>query len=326
MLPPTASGEIRRLLTAQDGVISRRQAQRAGAAPHDLERLVRRREWSRVLPGVFVDHTGPLEWRQRAWAGVLHYWPAALGGESAIRAVLGNGWRVPRATDGLIVIAVDASRNVRAHRGYRPRYVSGLVGLVQDNASPPRIRLDDALLLEAGRARSDWAAIDVLASACGSRGTTPRRLADALARHPRLRRRRWLLPVLDDLAAGTCSVLEHGFVTQVERPHGLPRARRQQPDRLDGGRIYRDASYDMFSLYVELDGQLVHGTPTARDSDLDRDLDRDLDAASGGRRTVRLGCGQVFDRPCRTAARLASLLEHGGWSGRPRSCGPACEL
>ena len=34
--------------------------------------------------GVYVDHTGPLTWLQRAWAGVLAVWPAALTAESVV--------------------------------------------------------------------------------------------------------------------------------------------------------------------------------------------------------------------------------------------------
>lgn len=59
------------LMTTQDGVVSRRQALAHGATPADLRRLVRRREWSRLHPGVYVDHTGPPTWQQRAWAAVL---------------------------------------------------------------------------------------------------------------------------------------------------------------------------------------------------------------------------------------------------------------
>src|SRR3546814_8158325 len=76
--PHAGWGLVTRLLAEQDGVISRRQAHALGLQPHDLERLVRRRVWARVIPGVFVNHTGPPSWRQRAWAGVLHYEPAAL--------------------------------------------------------------------------------------------------------------------------------------------------------------------------------------------------------------------------------------------------------
>lgn len=109
-------------------------------------------------------------------------------------------------------------------------------------------------------------------------------------------------------------MLEHGFLTRVTRPHRLPDPRRQVRDVTAVGVAYRDAAYG--DVLVELDGRLFHSSFDRRDADLDRDL---LSAATG-RRTVRLGWGQVFGRPCTTAAALAALLD--GSSARP--CGPAC--
>ena len=48
--------------------------------------MLRRREWARVHPGVYVAHTGPLSWPQRAWSAVLLVAPAALSGSSALHA------------------------------------------------------------------------------------------------------------------------------------------------------------------------------------------------------------------------------------------------
>ena len=71
------------LIDTQDGVINRRQALAAGLTDPDIRRRLRRREWARVHPGVYVDHTGPLSWRrERAWAAVLYAEPAARCGAS----------------------------------------------------------------------------------------------------------------------------------------------------------------------------------------------------------------------------------------------------
>lgn len=78
--------ELAGLLEAQSGVIRRRQVLDLGGNDNDIERLLRRRQWARVHTGVYVDHTGPLSWLQRAWAAVLLHWPAALAGASALRA------------------------------------------------------------------------------------------------------------------------------------------------------------------------------------------------------------------------------------------------
>src|SRR5690606_31337244 len=115
--------------------------------------------------------------------------------------------------------------------------------------------------------------------------------------------------------AGACSVLERGYLTRVERAHGLPAAARQVRDSLRGP-VYRDVEYRAHGLLVALDGRLFHDNAAARH----RDLERDLDAAVDGRATVRLGWGQVFDTGCRTARQVAVLLQSRGWTGSPRPC------
>jgi hypothetical protein len=94
------------------------------------------------------------------------------------------------------------------------------------------------------------------------------------------------------------------------------------PTRGGQGQIYRDVDHGDFDLFIELDGRLFHNTAGQRD----KDLDRDLDSAVDSKRTVRLGWGQVFDRPCRTAGRVGRLLRQRGWTGTPRACGPDCAL
>src|SRR5262245_46437779 len=92
------------LLARQDGVVARRQAVECGLTVNDIRRRVRRREWAPAgHPAVYVEHTGPLTWRQRAWAAVLYAWPSALAGDSALRAADGPGRR-DRDDDGSIEV------------------------------------------------------------------------------------------------------------------------------------------------------------------------------------------------------------------------------
>lgn len=144
-------------------------------------------------------------------------------------------------------------------------------------------------------------------------------MSEALHSRTRAPRRDFLVGVLDDVAQGTCSVLEHGFLALVERPHGLPSAQRQQRAGTASGVVYRDVAYG--EQLLELDGRLWHDTAAQRD----RDFERDLDAAVDGRGTVRLTWGQVFDRPCSTAAKVARLLARSGWP-TARPCGPGCAV
>ncbi|WP_410506972.1 type IV toxin-antitoxin system AbiEi family antitoxin domain-containing protein [[Mycobacterium] appelbergii] len=299
------------MLGLQAGVISRRQALDAGMHDHDIRRLLRRNEWARVHDGVYVHHTGPLTWLQRAWAAVLYAAPAALCLESAL-------------TDGGILIHVAVSRRRAAlvqPAGVRIHHLAHLEERVLWNLGPPRLRYDEAALDVACRAKGEFDAITVLADACQSRRTTARRLLGVLDARSRVRRRRWLRAVLVDIAEGTCSVLEHGYLNRVERAHGLPRAIRQRHSTSSMGVCYRDAEYSR-RLVVELDGRLFHDSASARN----KDFERDLDAAVDGRATIRLSYRQVFDRPCRTAAKIAHVMSRHGIGVSGHACGPLCEF
>ena len=305
------------LLALQSGVVSRRQLfDEAGCQLFDIQRLLRRRDLVRVHDGVFVDHTGDLTWLQRAWVGTHLAWPAALTHDSAIRAADGPG-RAGR-DDSVIHLAVARDRHTSVPAGYRLHRVAGFDERVMWNTSPPRIRIEEALIDVAVRTTDDFGAIAVLADAIQARRTQPGRIRDALDARARVPRRDFLSGVLADLERGTCSVLEHGYVTRVERPHGLPSGRRQVRDSRHGP-IYRDVLYADVDQVVELDGRMWHDSATQHDADLDRDLDAAVDRLA----TVRLGWGQVYGRPCETAARVGRVLAARGWSGVPRRC-PSC--
>jgi len=294
--------------------VSRAQLMELGVEPHEVRRWQRRRELARLHEGVYVDHTGLPTWNQRAWGAVLSVWPAALGGESALRAAEGPG----RGDDtGPVHVVVDRSRKLAARPGVAIQRTFDLERRALWNVGPPRLRYEEAVLDLAMAARGEFAAVGALAKAVQKRHTTAPRIATALATRSRARRRHFLLAVLRDVGSGTCSVLEHAYLSRVERPHDLPTARRQLRGVGRSGAVYRDAAYG--DLLVELDGRLFHDTAEQRDAD----FDRDLDAAVEGATSVRLSWGQVIDRPCATAYRVSRLLGVRGWPpGRP--CGPGC--
>lgn len=297
------------LLDVQEGVIARGQILESGRSTALIRRNLRRREWVAVYPGVYVTHTGPLMWRQRAWAAVLDASPAALSHASAL-ADAGSSDEEP------IHIVVDQRRRVTRRPGVVVHYRSRFDETLVQNTSPPRLRVEEAVLDLASGAASEGRAVAVLADAVSSRTTTAKRLLDAVRKRLRCRRRAFIEGVLADVRTGTCSVLEHGYLTQVERAHGLPTPIRQAPTTA-GRRGFRDVDYDDWGVVVELDGRLAHDGPLARD----RDLERDLDAAVGAhRRSLRLGWGQVFDRPCSTARKVAAVLSSGGWGGEVLRC------
>lgn len=284
------------LLRDQDGVVARRQLRSLGAGPHDVRRLLRRRELTQVHPGVYVDHTGPLTWQQRAQAAVLAHWPAALTRESALPAPPS---RAP------IQVAIDHRRTVAKLPGVDAHRTAGFDDRVMWRRSPPRIRLEHAVLDLASDAPDELAAFRLLADACQSRETTPRQLLVTLEARHRLARRPWLRELLTDLELGACSVLERGYLLRVERAHALPRGERQAGARVGGRTAYRDVLYRRYATAVELDGLAFHGSAVARDRDHERDLDA---AAESDLITIRLTYGQVFGSPCRTARQVGAML------------------
>ncbi|MBS4751347.1 type IV toxin-antitoxin system AbiEi family antitoxin domain-containing protein [Nocardioides sp. zg-ZUI104] len=305
------------LLAMQSGVVARHQLRALGLADHDIARMLRRRLLTRVHPGTYVDHTGPLSWDQRSWAAVLACWPAALAGECARRAA--DLRHRDSADDGRsIEVVVDFARNLRAPPGVSVRRTRHLRRDVDWSMLPPRQRPEQWVLDLAAAAASELDAVAVVADAVGARRVRPAQLRSALAGRARIRRRGFLAALVEDVAAGTCSALEHGYLHRVERAHGLPAGARQVlvPGR---SRAYRDVEYVGLGTIVELDGRMHHSGIPHRD----RDMARDLEAAQDDRLTVRLGWGQVYGGQCRTASAVGAILAARGWRGTLRRC-PEC--
>lgn len=309
--------DLARLARRQAGVVSRTQV--LGLAGDDvlIERMLRRREWTRVHDGVYVDHTGSLSRRQREWAALLRYPGSVLSAGSALGAAglegHGNGVRVELAVPHGRRIGRSAGIDVRQLRCFEEAALTG--------ASPPRLRIEHAALLVASRAAREDAAVAVLADVVREGATTTARLALALARHPRLTGRALLRDVLVDVGAGAESPLERRYLRDVERAHGLPVGERQVREAVRAGEgeslriVIRDVRYAGLGTLVELDGRLGHGAA------LDRwaDLTRDLEAATRGDLTLRAGWQQVLE-PCRLALLVSRVLRLRGWAGSPRPC------
>lgn len=282
-----------------------------------IKRRLARREWARIHPGVYVNHTGPPTWPQLAWAAVLFYWPAALSGPSALHAARVRGYE-PK-DDGSIHVIVDRSRTVRRRVGISVFHVARASSQYNENLSPPRQSIEHALLQVASRKKKLEASIAVLADAVQDGRTTAERLRQALADRPKLRHRAVLRDVLADVDEGVRSVLEHRYLRLVERAHGLPRGERQQRLVLAGKPGYPDVEYKEQRVLVHLDGRVGHSDSLDRWADFDRDIAALVDTTLG----IRAGWAQVLD-PCRLAAALGRILQQCGWTGSIYACGPMC--
>jgi hypothetical protein len=221
--------------------------------------------------------------------------------------------------DGLIHVAIDHRRTILAPARVVVHRMTDFDERTNWMLSPPRVRLEHAAIDVASTKTSVADKFRVLADACQTRETTAGAIGEALATRRRVTGRPLLVELLEDLATGACSVLEREYL-RLETAHGLPAANRQQPDRLPGRTVHRDAPYADFGVKVELDGRAFHDNAGARDRDADRDLDTLVVDES---LTVRLTYGQIFDRGCETIAKVAALLRRRGWPGPFMRC-PDC--
>jgi hypothetical protein len=297
----------RRRASVQNEVISRQDLLDCGLRDHDIRRLVRRRELSVVHRGIYLTHTGHPTWEQRAWAAVLSCWPAALGGRSAL----------PQPpTDAPITVIVDLHRTVSAPAGVRVKRLANYDSEVGAHSYPPRQRPAYAAL-DAVSSLGEAEAYALLADLAQQRVVTTHGLREALRTRARVRRRRLLTELVNDLETGACSVLEREYLNRVERAHGLPAPERQVRETAAGQTAVRDVLYRRFGLIIELDGRAFHDNARGRDADSTRDLRAATDSDV---RTIRITFGQATRDACATARAVAILLARGGWLGQARPC------
>lgn len=311
---PLDTAELHHLVTwVQDGVVSRRQIIALGGDDNDIERMLRRRELTKVHRGVYVNHTGRLAPAQAAWAAVLAFWPAALADESAL----------PGHPRDDVIVAVDVARRCAALPRVKVRRRANLDDYVDWRGQPPCIRVDHATIDVMARkiAAGDVAgAFTTLAEVCHSRRTDPTRLLATLATRSQVAGRATLTAMLSDLRDGACSVLERGYLHRVERAHGLPRGQRQVRSDATGSPAAHDVRYLAYDVEVELDGRAFHDNARGRDADARRDL---AELVWSDVTTARATYGMVFGDPCWMALMIARLLRRHGWRGEFRRC-PHC--
>ncbi len=275
------------------------------------------RRWQRLQVGVYAVFSGPVPHRARLWAAVLRAGNgAALSHQSA--AELDGLTDKPSSP---IHVTIPASRRAIAvkgtivhtrHDAERARHPSRL---------PPRTRLEETVLDLANDCHDATDALGWVTSALGRRLTTQDRLRAAMAGRSRLRWRSDIALALTPGLAGIHSALEYNYFRYVERPHGLPRAKRQAEFRRDGSVGYRDVLYDEYSVVVELDGNVAH-----QGDQRWHDIRRDNASATEGVITLRYGYRDVTITPCLVAAQVARVLRAQGWKGAAKRCSANCEI
>jgi very-short-patch-repair endonuclease len=305
------------LIESQRGVLARRQALEAGLEWTTIRSLLRSGRWTPLQRGVYATFTGEPAWQARLWAAVLRAGPeAALSHQTAAEL---DG--LTSARSPVIHVTIPGSARVDPIPGLRLHRSERLAEARHPSRTPPRTRIEETVLDLTQTAKTIDGAFGWLCQACGSRLSTAELLLTASQKRPRVRWRGILVSALGDIGDGAHSVLEIHYVRDVERPHRLPRARRQAPKTRSSGRIYLDNLVERYRTCIELDGNAAH--PVAERW---RDIARDNASAADGITTLRYGWPDVAERPCQTAAQITAVLRFRGWTGQPIPCGPACPV
>jgi very-short-patch-repair endonuclease len=307
--------DCRQLIELQRGVLARWQAPDVALKPTAIDSLLRSGRWRPLQRGVYAAFTGEPGREAELWAAVLRAGPHAVLSHQTAAELDGLTSRRSEA----IHVTVPDGKHVRQISGIRLHRSERLTEARHPSRTPPRTRVEETVLDLTQTARNIDGAFGWLCQACGSRLTTPELLITALEKRGKVRWRCILRGALADIDDGALSVLEVHYVRDVERPHGLPRARRQAQMARSSGRIYLDNLVDRYRTCIELDGKAAH--PLA---DRWRDIARDNTSAAEGLTTLRYGWADVAQHPCQTAAQIAAVLRRRGWPGQPTPCGRSC--
>jgi len=247
-IPPQAH----ELLTAQGKAIARYQGMEAGLDPRSVRGKVSSARWQRLQRGVYAAFSGDPARETMLWAALLRAGPdAVLSHQTAAER---HGLIDTPAA--LITITVPASKRparvkipgILIHRSdaiLRTRHPAML---------PPCTRVEDTVLDLIQIAPTFDDAYVWICRAIGRRRTTAERIRKAMDSRKKIRWRRELTVALGDADDGVLSWLEYRYVHRVERPHGLPAARRQARIRQRTGNKYLDNLYEEYGVCVEVDG------------------------------------------------------------------------
>lgn len=318
---------LRELLSEQAHIVTRGQAMAAGVSPATIKGRADRGRWQRLERGVYAAFTGDPARESLLRAALLRAGPGAVFSHQTAAELQG----LVNQPSTAIHVTVPADRH--------PARWSKIPGVVVHRSttlgrtrhpvkSPPCTRVEDTVLDLIESAANFDEAYDWICRAIGRSRTTADRLREALDTRARFRWRRDIELALSDASEGVLSLLELRYVRGVERPHGLPAARRQARIRHRNGSRYLDNFYEDYLVCVELDGGAAHPADEQwRDKRRDR---RNL--AEGKIVTLRLGFLDVCTRAarCETAAEVAAVLNDRGAclahpcrrAGCPVVCGP----
>lgn len=306
-----------RLVRAQDGLATRRQALTNGLTPGMISAHLDAGRWTLRKHGVLATFTGPLSPAARRRAALLFVpGPAALSHVSAA-AVLGL-----RREDesGPVHVTVPYGSSARGCEGVAVHRSRAFDHVVVDD-DPPHVGKVHTIVDLAVEELDARQAMRTLTALAAAHRVPAAALEHALELRRARRYRRALRDAVSLLRDGVGSILETDWALEVERAHGLPTPTRQFPVVVDGHRLAEDLLYVMpgGDLVVRLDGWRYHADKaTAR-----RDRARDNAAELAHRARMVFGWEEVHHEPCSAAAAVAQRIGELGWAGQAHPC-PRC--
>jgi len=303
-------------VASQSGVIACWQAAQLGLDAGALKGRLRYGDWQRLHYGVYATFTGRPDREAQLWGALLRAGPTAVLSHHTAAERHGLLGRPSAA----IHLTVPSGRNPARRQkidGVVIHRSDAILSRRHPAMTPPCTRVEETVLDLIKIAASPDEAYDWICRALGRRRTTAERIRVALSGREKFPMRREVEAALDDAGEGILSWLERRYVRGVERPHGLPVARRQARVRHGDGSRYLDNLYEDYQLCVELDGAAAHPADK-RWQDIRRDR---ANLATTATVTMRVGFLDLFDQghSCTTAAEIARVL-----SGRGRAVGHRC--
>ncbi len=310
----------RELLAIQGKAIARRQSTGSGIDARTMRGRVESARWQRLQRGVYAAFSGDPARETVLWAALLRAGPdAVLSHQTAAER---HG--LIDEPSSVITITVPASRTPARTRipGIVIHRSDAILRTRHPAMLPPCTRVEDTVLDLIQGTQTFDDAYAWICRAIGRRRTTADRIRHAMDARKKMRWRAELTVALGDADDGALSVLEYRYIHRVERPHGLPAARRQARIRQRTGSMYLDNLYEDYGVCVELDGTAAHPADEQW-----RDKRRDNANVVRGIVTLRFGLPELGDRRCEASADVAVVLRKHAWPGSPRPCGrPACSL
>jgi len=306
-----------RLLRHQHGVVTYAQLLARGFTDNGIRAQLAAGRWQRLHQGVYVTHSGPLTPEARRVGALLACRVALLSHETAGEV---HGF-LKRDPDRPIHVTVRYGCSPARNDGIQVHRSRAFAHIGVEGAEPPVTSRVHTVLDLAVAAPDAQEAMQTAHQLALDAGVHPVALARAVELRRPLRHRRALEDAVKLLREGVLSALEHLYLVDVERAHGLPQGHRQEPVYVDGIERYEDIAYDLPGgrAIVRLDGFGYHRDQLTALIDRRRTVTAALAAAT----SIPFGWTEVSKLPCRTAREVGAVLRPLGWEDPLLTC-PRC--